>query len=266
MSKKKSKKSKKKSQKKISNRVPIGIKGFDELVGGGVPKNSSILICGGPGSGKTIFSLEYLVRGTKNFNQKCLYVTFEQTADDLREQAKQFGWNLKKLEKEGKLEIMAFSIEDLSQETIKNIQKKVKKEKIKRLVIDSLSTLVINAPIYTNPSEKAVEDIVADNVVFSPPVVGDYMVKKFIYRFIEGLRSLDCTTFLVGEASQEGNYLSRDTLSEFVCDGVVSITFEALGGEFSRSLIVRKMRQTKNDEDVHPMEISNKGIIIHKAE
>ena len=71
---------------------------------------------------------------------------------------------------------------------------------------------------------------------------------------------------MVSEASEADGYISRDTISEFMCDGVVLVKFESMGGDYSRSLIVRKMRNTKNDEDVHPVEISEKGIIIHKIE
>jgi KaiC/GvpD/RAD55 family RecA-like ATPase len=247
-------------------RVPTGIPGFDELVEGGFPMNSSILICGGPGTGKSIFCMQYLINGVQKYNEKVLYVTFEQRAEALKSQGIQFGWDLEALEKTGKLKIMSISIDKLSKETIKEIQNLVKKEGIKRLVIDSLSTLVINAPIYTTPSEMAVEDVVGSNIVFSPPVIGDYVVKKFVYSFIEQLRNLECTTLLISEASQDGEYISRDTLSEFVCDGVVLITFESMGGAYSRSLTVRKMRQTKNDEDVHPVEIGEKGMVIHKIE
>jgi circadian clock protein KaiC len=265
---------KKKTQKKETEktnsrdvaRTPTGIPGFDELVEGGLPNRSSTLICGGPGTGKTIFSMQYLIEGIEQFSEKGLYVSFEQRADAIRDQGKQFGWDLAKLEKDGMLRIMSISINNLSRKTIEDIKQLVKKEGIKRLVIDSLSTLVINAPIYTTPSELAVQDVVGENIVFSPPIIGDYVVKRFVYGFIESLRDLDCTALLISEASNGGEYISRDTLSEFVCDGVVLISFESLGGAYSRSLIVRKMRQTKNDEDVHPVEISKKGIIIHKIE
>jgi circadian clock protein KaiC len=254
------------SVKTNKNRTATGIPGFDDLVQGGFPTNSSILICGGPGTGKSIFCMQYLVNGVEKFNENCLYVTFEQRAEALREQARQFNWDLESLEKSSKLKIMSVSLDKLSKDTIKEIQDLVKKNKITRLVIDSLSTLVINAPIYTTPSELAVEDVVGQNIVFSPPVIGDYVVKKFVYGFIEQLRSLDCTTLLISEASQDGEYISRDTLSEFVCDGVVLISFESMGGAYSRSLTIRKMRQTKNDEDVHPVEISQNGMIVHKIE
>lgn len=254
------------SKTQTNSRVKTGIPGFDDLVQSGFPLNSSILVCGGPGTGKTIFCLQFLVAGARDNKEKSLYVTFEQRAEALREQAKQFGWDLSSLEKQGLLQIISIPLEKITERTIKDIQQIVKKEGIKRLVVDSLSTLVVNAPIYTTPSELAVKDVMGENIIFSPPIIGDFIVKRFIYSFIEQLRSLNCTSLLISEASQSGEYISRDTLSEFVCDGVVLITFESLGGEFSRSLIVRKMRSTKNDEDVHPVEISTRGIIVHQIE
>jgi len=262
----KNQESSKKIVSKIVKRVPTGIPGFDELCEGGFPKNSSILICGGPGTGKTIFCMQFLWNGALKFNEKGLYVTFEQRAESLKEQASQFGWDMDNLEKQGKIKIISVPVEKITREIIKDIREIVKKENIKRLVIDSLSTLVVNAPIYTMPSELAVRDVVGENIIFSPPIIGDYIVKRFVYSFIEELRKMDCTSLLISEASQSGEYITRDTLSEFVCDGIVLITFESLGGEFSRSLIIRKMRETKNDEDVHPVEISKNGIIVHKID
>lgn len=254
-----------KNSKKIE-RIPTGIKGFDEIVQGGFPRNSSVLVCGGPGTGKTIFGMEFIVNGATKYREKGLYVTFEQRAESLRSQASQFGWNLDDLEKRGMIKIISVPVEKITKEIIEEIKKIMKKEGFKRLVIDSLSTLVVNAPIYVEPSELAVKDVVGGNIVFSPPIIGDYIVKRFIYQFIEELRELDCTTLLISEAGQSGEYITRDTLSEFVCDGIVLITFESLGGAYSRSLIVRKMRETKNNEDVHPMEITSNGTIIHKIE
>lgn len=254
------------TKQSINHRVPTGIKGFDELVNGGFPEHTSILVSGGPGTGKSIFCLEYIINGAIKFQEKSLYVTFEQRAEDLRKQAHQFGWKIKELEKSGMLKIISIPVDKITKKTIHEISEIIKKENIKRLVIDSLSTLIINAPIYTTPSELSVEQVVGENTIFSPPIIGDYIVKRFIYTFIEGLRDLNCTTLLIGEANQTGDTITKDALSEFACDGIVSISFESLGGEFSRSLIVRKMRRTKNNEDVHPMEISKRGIVVHKLE
>jgi len=264
---KKVEKAKKTVMRKDDTRCPTGIPGFDDLVQGGFPRGSSILVCGGPGTGKSIFCEQFIVNGARELQEKSLYVSFEQRAEEIRLQAKQFGFDIEALEKKGLLEIISIPVSKITPKTIKEIKNIVKKNKVKRLVIDSLSTLIINAPIYISSGDMSVEDVMGDNVTLAPPVIGDYFVQKFLYNFIDELRDLEgCTTLLIGEADQSGNNISRDTLSEFACDGIVLITFDSLGGEYSRSLTVRKMRHTKNDEDVHPMEISNEGIKIHSIE
>lgn len=262
---KKNKKEISKKNTKKADRVPTGVPGLDKLIQGGLPKLSSTLVVAGPGCGKTIFCMQYIFNGAKEFNEKGLYVTFEQSSESLKKQAKQFGWDFQKLEKEGMIEILSVPVTKLNRKTIEDIEERVNKKGIKRLVIDSLSTLIINAPIYADTSDMSTQDVVGENVFLSPPVMGDYLVKKFIYSFVERLRVLNSTNLLVGEADQTGTTLTRDSLSEFACDAIISITFESLGGEFSRSLIIRKMRHTKNNEDIHPMEISKKGIVVHES-
>jgi KaiC/GvpD/RAD55 family RecA-like ATPase len=249
------------------DRVPTGIKGFDELIEGGIPKGFTVLYCGSPGTGKTIFALQYLYNGAKMFNEKSIYITFEQKRQDLIDQAKQFGWDLEELEKNNLLKLYTVSIKELGVETAGLIANFVRDGGYKRLVIDSLSTLTTYAPIYTAKDEQCIKDYLGNNVFFSPPIIGDNLVKKYIYTFLDDLRQLtDVTTIVVGEAPIRGDYISRDTISEFVCDGIISVTFESLGGGYSRSMIVRKMRNTKNDQDLHPLEIGKEGIVVHKLE
>ncbi|MCH7500542.1 MAG: hypothetical protein IH886_11130, partial [Nitrospinae bacterium] len=81
--------------------------------------------------------------------------------------------------------------------------------------------------------------------------------------FVDKLRELSYTTSLLISQPANPESLSGDAISEFTCDGVVHVVFESMGGEFSRNLLIRKMRQTKNDEDIHPLEISKTGLIVH---
>ena len=247
-------------------RVKTGIKGFDRLVQGGFPKNSSILLSGTPGTGKTIFALEYLYNGVIKYKERGLYITFEQEPEALRTQGTLFGWKIKKLEKEGKLIIKHFPIKEIDQDTIQEINKIIKTKKIKRLVIDSLSTLSINAPIYAPVKDLSLVDIMKHKAFFSPPILGDFVVKRFIYSFVDDLRGLGCTAVLIAEKTTEDGSLTRDTISEFICDGIILINYESMGGAFSRSMTIRKMRHTANDEDIHPVQITNKGIVIHDLE
>ncbi|MBD3310644.1 AAA family ATPase [Candidatus Woesearchaeota archaeon] len=247
----------------MGQRTETGIKGFDRLVQGGFPEGFTVLITGTPGTGKTLFALEYLYNGAKRHRQKSMLITLEQSLDDIRTQAKGIGMDLETLEKKGMLTLMHIPANALAPHTIDDIKKEMRKRKIKRLVIDSLSTLAINAPIYTPIKDITLRDIMNYKAFFSPPILGDFVVKRFIYGFLEDLKSMRCTTLVTSEAPENGSYLSRDTISEFLCDGVLQLTFESMGGQFSRSLIVRKMRGTDNDEDVHPLEISSKGLKLH---
>ena len=247
----------------VPKRVPTGIKGFDKLVQGGLPQGAVILLIGTPGTGKTLFTLEFLYNGASKFKEKCMYVTLEQSLDDWREQAMQIGLDLKKLEKTGMLTLMHVPIHDLTTQTIELIKKEVKERKIQRLVIDSLSTLSVNAPVYTPIKDIALRDIMNYKAFFSPPILGDFVVKRFVYGFLYDIKQMGCTSMVTSEAPEKGEFLSRDTVSEFIADGIILMTFEINAWQTSRSLLVRKMRGTKSDSGVHGFEIASNGITVH---
>lgn len=249
----------------MDGRVKTGIKGFDELVQGGLPAGFTVLVTGTPGTGKTLFTLEYLYNGASKFRERSMYVTFEQNLDDIRKQAKLVGLDLKKFESNGLLTLIYIPIVELNAETIGRIKKEAIKRKVKRLVIDSLSTLSINAPIYSPIKDLALRDIMNYKAFFSPPILGEFVVKRFIYSFIDELKQIGCTTLIISESPEKGDYLSRDTVSEFLSDGVLLLTFESMGGEFPRSLLIRKMRGTKHSVDIHPIEVGTKGLVIHNV-
>lgn len=246
-------------------RVKTGIEGFDELIEGGIPQGNTVLVVGTPGTGKTIFGLEYLYNGVTKFNERGLFISLEQTEESLIEQAKQFGWDIAPLIKEKSLQFKYITTSELNPKTSEMIIQYVRKQKIKRMVIDSITTLAINAPIYAILKDNSMIDIYEGRSFFSQAILGDFVVKRFVYDFINSLnnRNKECTTLLISEAPERGDYISRDTVSEFAADGVILITFESMGGAFSRSLLVRKLRNTKNDEDIHPLEITNKGLTVH---
>jgi KaiC/GvpD/RAD55 family RecA-like ATPase len=227
------------------DKVKTYIEGFDELLNGGFPKGSNILISGTPGTGKTIFSMQYLYNGVVKDNEKGIYFTFEEKREALISQAKQFGWDIEKLEKEGKIKIIPIGTEDISKNTTDEIIEIIQNTKSKRIVIDSISTLA-----YLSPDSS--ENISAN----------EYSTKKFLYSFLTKFSQLnDITTLII---SQKDDKVSN-SVSEYICDGVLSIEYESLGGDFSRSMTITKMRKTKNSEDLHPLEIRDKkGIVVHK--
>src|SRR5712671_3441087 len=84
-------------------KTPTGITGFDEITTGGLPKGRPALICGGAGSGKTLFSVEFLVRGAREFNEPGVFVAFEETAEELTRNVAALGFDLNQLIRQKKL-------------------------------------------------------------------------------------------------------------------------------------------------------------------
>lgn len=230
-------------------RIKTGIKGFDFLIQGGFAENSTSLVIGVPGTGKTIFSLEYLYNGAADYNEKGVYISFEQPANELEEQAEQFGWDLKKLQKKNRIKIVHIPIEDIHKETLDMIGKIVNDFKADRLVIDSISTLAICAQEYSNNGK----------------IPEEHAARFFIYQFINKIKKLDCTTLLTAELKQE-DWLGRDLLAEFVVDTVILLKYFGAMGESSRTIAIKKSRRTKFNEFIHGFEFTKKGIVIKESQ
>src|SRR5215208_6609445 len=84
-------------------KVKSGISGLDEITGGGLPKARPTLVCGGPGCGKTMLAMEFLVRGATQFGEPGVFMSFEETADDLIQNVASMGFDLKALQSRKKL-------------------------------------------------------------------------------------------------------------------------------------------------------------------
>jgi circadian clock protein KaiC len=80
-----------------------GISGLDEITGGGLPHGRPTLICGGPGCGKTMLAMEFLVRGATQFDEPGVFMSFEETADDLEQNVASLGFDLKGLQRRRKV-------------------------------------------------------------------------------------------------------------------------------------------------------------------
>ena len=135
------------------NKAPTGITGFDEITGGGLPRGRTTLLLGGPGSGKTIFALEFLVHGARTFKEPGIFVAFEETSKRILANTHSFGWNLPGLQR-GKLSFLdAQPTPDLVQSggfdlcgMLAALQAKVKQTGARRIVFDALDVMLALLP------------------------------------------------------------------------------------------------------------------------
>ena len=95
-----------KSNKMQVQKLPTGIEGFDDVCRGGLPVSRSTLVSGTSGTGKTVFSLQYLHHGICNFDEPGIFVTFEESPRDIIRNAASFGWDLQELIDQNKLLIL----------------------------------------------------------------------------------------------------------------------------------------------------------------
>ena len=245
------------------NRVPTGIIGFDELINGGFPENFVILLAGTPGTGKSIFSLQYIYNGVTKFNENAVYVTLEQTPDDLKKQALQFGWDFDKLEREGKVSIEC--IEELSvDETIKKIKKAVEKVNAKRLVLDSLSGMQALLSIHRELLSQMSGPFSFGSDTPIRIIPDKESLRKIIWNVFKDLKGLNCTTLIPCEVPIGTELLSADGVSEFACDGIVELKIVPVMKAVKRRLAVRKMRETKIDPMPRDFEFTEKGVTVQE--
>ena len=93
-------KSKKQSPNKQLPKTPTGIIGLDEITGGGLPTGRPSLVCGAAGCGKTLLSLEFIIRGALEFGEPGVFMAFEEKADELAMNVASLGFDLQKLQKD----------------------------------------------------------------------------------------------------------------------------------------------------------------------
>ncbi len=116
-------------------RTKTGIPGFDELCAGGIPKGSLIVLSGDPGSGKSIFCLQFLYNGVVQYNESGLYISLEETKEEILNTAAVFGWDFRKLIQERKLELNTIELYDFDK-LRDAIEDAVTRVGAKRVVID----------------------------------------------------------------------------------------------------------------------------------
>ena len=228
-------------------KIPTGILGFDSILEGGVPKGRTLLITGSTGTGKTVFTNEFLYRGITEHNEPGVYVTFEEHPNDIIKNVRNFGWDFDSLIRQKMLIFVDASPDktptresgeyDLSA-LVERIRYAVSKVKAKRLAIDALSML-----FSTFSNKEAIREV--------------------IYLICDELKDLEVTSIITAEKSgSQENTLSRYGVEEFVADGVVELALEPGQQQFLRKMFIKKMRGVGYRSGVAEFDITNRGLEI----
>ncbi|MCL5427637.1 MAG: hypothetical protein M1321_00430 [Candidatus Marsarchaeota archaeon] len=238
------------------NRISTGIKGFDELVEGGFPEGSTVLVAGLPGAGKTIFGLQFIYNGAMN-GENGVYICIESSPAELREQASMFGMDFNALEEQGKVEFLRIPKGNVRFNLFQLISKAVEGVKAERIVFDNIATYVVSLGRYVSLWDEMFKAPEADKKENS--LTDD---KAAVYSIIEQLKSLGRTCLVITHGDASGARISSDGMSEYLCDGIIKIDIVELGREPTRIIKVAKMRQTKNILQLREFEITQRGIEI----
>ena len=230
----------------IVQKLPFGIQGFDVIAEGGVPKGRTTLLSGTSGSGKTIFAVEFLWRGIKDYNENGVFVTFEETPNDISKNVKSLGWDLKAVEKEGKLAFVDAS-PSLDEKTevgdydfgalIARILHAIKKVNAKRLSIDSITALF---PQYKDTG----------------------IIRRELFRIAATLKREGVTSLISSERLKEYGDIARFGVEEFVSDNVIVLRNVLEEEKRRRTIEILKFRGTVHQKGEYPFSISSAGVRI----
>ena len=219
-----------------------GIDGLDEILNGGIVTNSTTLVSGNPGAGKSILSLQFLYNGVKHYDEKGIYLSFEENASDLQEAAESLGFgewgeyvengDNKVYDKQELLRENDFSSSlDLLLEDFQNAD-------YDRLVLDSLAMFEL---FFETETEK----------------------RTYLLKFTDILSKNDLTTLMTNE--QGAVFPETDIgLENYLTDGNIYLIQTPTESGVNRYVWVAKMRKQNVDTDIFPMEISQDGITVHQ--
>jgi KaiC/GvpD/RAD55 family RecA-like ATPase len=238
--------------------ISTGVPGLDEMMSGGFPKGRIILIIGGPGSGKTILTSQFLYKGIVDYNENGILVSLDEGKNHYYSEMLNFGWDFKKAEEEGKfafvdatrlsrvailkekmMKVETSSLRGKSLEIdklVEELQTRIKQTNAKRVVIDTLASLFYR---FTDQTERRTAGI----------------------DLIEALSDLGVTILVTTELGHLG--LERQISDEeFLVHGVVIMQTLFIGGATSRGLQVEKMRGVSINTNLVPYSIDRTGLEV----
>jgi KaiC/GvpD/RAD55 family RecA-like ATPase len=222
--------------------VETGIQGVDSILNGGLVENATVLISGNPGTGKSIFGIQFIYNGAREFDEKGIYLSFEENEADIREAAHSIGF-----EEWGELvdsgAIKVFDKQVLLREndfssTLDTLLADLEDSEYERLVMDSLTMFQL---FFETESEQ----------------------RRYLLQFSDILKQNDFTSLLIAE--QGAQFPETDvSLENFLTDGNIYLYQTPTESGVNRYIWIAKMRKTDIRNDIFPMDLDSGGITVHE--
>jgi len=228
----------------VLEKTPTGISGFDEITNGGLPSERPTLICGDAGAGKTLFSIEFIVQGILKFNEPGVIMVFEEKAEDLSQNVISLGYNLKKLQKDGRLWIDHVHVD---------------RSEIEETGLYDLDGLFIRLG-------HAIDSIGAKRVMLDTieNLFGSFenegILRAELRRLFNWLKDKGVTAIITAEKGM--GMLTRHGLEEYVSDCVILLEHRVINQISTRLLRVVKYRGSLHGTNEYPFLIDEEGISV----
>lgn len=232
--------------------MKTGIQGIDEMLGGGVPRGSILLVSGGPGVGKTIFSLQYMMTAIQR-GEPCVYVSLEESMQLKIRNAKAFGWDIQKLIDEDLVESLDLIMIPLSQGVVEPV------DRVKGKLRFSIESEI----------DKAVKRIGAKHIIIDP--ITSILIhetrsgkKRFLIgQLFNAIRDLNCSAIITAEGILKPGefYLER-----FLADGVILINKDIRDFKLIKTIMIEKMRGIDFDAQPRRYVITSRGFQVFNNE
>ncbi|TQQ81078.1 circadian regulator CirA [Halonotius terrestris] len=222
--------------------VQTGVDGLDSILGGGIVENATVLISGNPGTGKSLFGLNYLYTGVKDHDERGIYVSFEENAEDIQMAAESIGFD-KFEEYVDSGDIKIHDKRDMLSDgdftaTMDRLLEEFTDGDYDRLVLDSLTMFQL---FFENEREK----------------------RTYLLKFSDILKQHGLTSLLINE--QGAVFPETEIgLENFLTDGNIYFIQTPTDSGVNRYVWVAKMRKQDINTDIFPMEISDGGITVHE--
>lgn len=225
-------------------KCPTGIQGLDEITGGGLPRSRPTLVCGGPGSGKTLLGIEFLVRGAVQFDEPGVLMAFEETGDELSQNVRSLGFDLDQLAEEQKL-------------VVDHV--KVDRSEIAEAGEYDLEALFIRLGL-------AIDSVGAKRVVLDTleTLFGGFsdltILRAELRRLFHWIKQKGVTAVITAERG-EGT-LTRQGLEEYVSDCVIMLDHRVNEQVATRRMRIVKYRGSGHGTNEYPFIIDERGIEV----